>query len=174
MMDIVSSLAIPVILLFFSFFLFNEKKGFYNAFVTGARQGLETCISLIPTMVLLLVAISMLSASGATDFLSKLFAPCAAVLGIPSEIMPLLITRPVSGSASNAAYSELLTLHGADSFPSFAASIIMGSSDTLIYIISVYFSGAPSVRKSAHAFPVAIIVMLFCIFFSCFIARLFY
>lgn len=172
--DSVSSLVIPAILLIFSLLLFGGKKNYFSAFLEGARDGLKTTVSLVPTMVLLLVALSMLSASGATDIIASTLAPFGEKIGVPSEIIPLLITRPVSGSAANAAFSELLNKCGADSFPAFAASVIMGSSDTLIYVISVYFSGAPSVKRTRHAFPVSFAVMFFCIFFSCFIARLFY
>lgn len=174
MIDSISSFVIPAILLVFSLFLFRDKNDYFQAFLEGARDGLKTTVSLVPTMVLLLTALSMLSASGATDSIARLLAPAGSAVGVPSEIIPLLITRPVSGSAANAAFSKLLETYGADSFPAFAASVIMGSSDTLIYVISVYFSGAKSVRHTRHAFPAAMVVMLFCIFFSCFIARLFY
>lgn len=172
--DNISSLIIPVVILAFALLLFRDKNEYFNSFLEGAMQGLKTTVNLIPTMVLLLVALSMLSASGATAALTKLLAPIGEKIGVPSEILPLLLTRPVSGSAANAAYTKLLGETGADSFPSFAASVIMGSSDTLIYVISVYFSGAVGVKNTRHAFPVALCVMLFCIFFSCFIARLFY
>ena len=100
-------------------------------------------------------------------------------MGIPAELIPLLLTRPVSGSASTAAYASLLDRYGPDSFVCLCASVLMGSSDTLIYILSVYFSGTAitpggGVRKTRHAFPVAILVMLLCVYLSCAVTRLFF
>ena len=92
--------------------------------------------------------------------------------GIPADILPLILTRPVSGSASTAAYAKLLEECGPDSAAAVCASIIMGSSDTMIYVISVYFSKAAGVRSTRHAFPVATIVMIFCILLSCVLFRL--
>lgn len=149
------------------------KKGYFSAFLEGAREGLHNAIGLIPTLVALIVAVKMLSASGFTDLLSSLLAPAANAIGLPSELLPLLLTRPFSGSASLAAFSELLGEVGADSFPGLCASVIMGSSDTFLYIITVYFSHA-GVRRSRYAIPAAVAVMLFSVFFSCFLCRLQY
>ena len=172
--DYISSLVIPLILLAVSFFLAKGgKRDYLGAFTRGAAEGLRTTVGLIPTMVLLMSALSMLTASGALEIISDFLSPLGEKIGVPAEIIPLIITRPVSGSAANASFAALLDSAGADSFPAFAASVIMGSSDTVIYIISVYFSGASRVKKTRHAVPVAVIVMLFAIFFSCFIARKF-
>lgn len=172
--DLISSLVIPLILLAVAFFLAKGGKSDYlGAFCKGAADGLRTTVGLVPTMVLLMTALSMLTASGALEMISGALSPIGEKIGVPAEIIPLIITRPISGSAANASFAALLDTAGADSLAAFAASVIMGSSDTVIYIISVYFSGASHVKKTRHAVPVAVIVMLFCIFFSCFIARRF-
>lgn len=147
------------------------KKDYFHAFVEGAKEGLGTTVRLLPTLVALLVAISMLNASGLVGCLSHIISPIASVIGIPPDLLPLLLTRPFSGSASAAAYSTLLSSAGADSFTGLCASVIYGSSDTVVYVISIYTSSV-GIRKTRYAFPCAFAVMIFCIFFSCFLCRL--
>ena len=166
-----SALAMPLVVLAVGIIMLMGKRDYFAAFCAGARGGLKTAVGLLPTLSALIVATSMLHASGATAYLASLFAPVADAIGIPSELLPLLVVRPFSGSASTAAYSSLLEQYGADSFISLCASVIMGSSDTLVYVISVYFSSV-GIKKSRHAIPCALFVMLFCIVFSCIVCRL--
>ncbi|MBQ9806133.1 MAG: spore maturation protein [Clostridia bacterium] len=171
MIEEISSLAMPLVVLAAGLLMLFGKRDYFAAFVTGAREGLQTAVGLLPTLSALMVAVAMLNASGAVDFVASLLSPAADAIGLPTEILPLLLTRPFSGSASTAGYSTLLSQVGADSFAGLCASVIFGSSDTVVYIISVYFSSV-GIRHTRHAFPVAFAVMLFCIFFSCFLCRL--
>ncbi len=171
MIEEISSLAMPLIVLIAGLLMLFGKRDYFSAFQTGAREGLKTAVGLLPTLSALMVAVAMLNASGAVDFVARLLAPFADRIGLPTEILPLLLTRPFSGSASTAGYSALLSQVGADSFPGLCASVIFGSSDTVVYIISIYFSSI-GIKHTRHAFPVAFAVMLFCIFFSCFLCRL--
>ena len=173
MTEIIASLAVPVIIGIVGLIMLFGKKAYFDAFVAGARDGLMTAVRLLPTLTALIVCISMLTASGVLDIITDFITPAARFLGIPAELVPLLLTRPVSGSASTASYAALLERYGADSFVSFCASVIMGSSDTMLYVISVYFSSV-GIRKSRYAIPVALIVMIFCIFFSSVISRLWF
>jgi spore maturation protein B len=118
-----------------------------------------------------MVAVAMLNASGAVEFAARLLSPPADAVGVPADLLPLLLTRPFSGSASTAGFAALLERLGPDSFTGLCASVIFGSSDTVVYIISVYFSSV-GIKQTRHAFPTAFAVMLFCIFFSCFLCRL--
>jgi spore maturation protein B len=172
-MEFFSALIIPVIVLSAGLIMLIGGSRFFDSFITGAKTGLNTAVNLLPALAALVTAVSMLNASGALDFISSLIAPFAAALGIPDGLLPLLITRPVSGSAATAVYSSLLETYGPDSFEALCASVIMGSSDTLIYVITVYFSAA-GVKKTRYAFLAALAVMLFCIFLSCFVCRLFF
>ncbi len=164
---------VPLVVLCASLIMLFGKKDYLSAFLSGAREGFQTAIGLLPTLVLLLAALSMLRVSGATKFVAELLKAPADAIGVPSEIVPLLLTRPFSGSASSAMFSNLLGEVGADSFAALCAAVIMGSSDTVVYIISVYFSSA-KVKRTLYAFPIAVAVMLFCIFFSCFICRIWF
>ena len=162
---------VPAVLLVCAFLMVKTKGG-GKVFVSGAAGGLRCAASLIPTMVMLCVGLSMLCASGAVELFAKLVSPVTERFGIPADILPLILTIPVSGSASTAAYAKLLEECGPDSAAAVCASIIMGSSDTMIYVISVYCSKAAGVRSTRHAFPVATIVMIFCILLSCVLFRL--
>ena len=165
------SYALPVVVCLAGAVMLFSRGDLFGEFLTGAREGMATAVRLAPSLVGLVVAVKLLYASGATDLFARLLSPAFEAVGVPSELLPLLLTRPMSGSASMATYSDLIEHYGADSFVGICASVIMGSSDTLVYIISVYFSSV-GIKKSRHAFPCAIIVMLFCIFFSCLVCRI--
>ena len=173
MAESISSLAMPCVMLLTGLIMLFGKQNYFQAFTEGAMDGLRTAIGLLPTLVGLTVAISMLNASGAVDTVCRLLSPMTDRIGLPTELLPLLLTRPFSGSASTAAYGELLGRVGADSLAGLCASVIFGSSDTIVYVISVYFSSI-GVRRTRWAFPCAFAVMLFCIFFSCFLCRLWF
>ncbi|MBE6566483.1 MAG: spore maturation protein [Ruminococcaceae bacterium] len=150
-----------------------SKRDRFESFLAGARQGLGTAVNLLPTLCALIVGVAMLNASGAIEWLANLFSPIASAIGVPAELLPLLFTRPFSGSASTASFVELLERVGADSFAGLCASVIFATSDTMVYIISVYFSSV-GIKHSRAAFPIAGAVMLFCIFFSCFLCRMWF
>lgn len=173
MIENLSALAMPLVTVGVGLLFLCGKKNYFDAFVNGAAQGLKTAVRLLPSLTALMTAVAMLNASGAVEFLSRLLSPVASAVGVPAELLPLLVTRPFSGSASTAAYTELLETVGADSLAGLCASVIFGSSDTVVYVLSVYFSSV-GIRHSRWAFPCAIAVMLFCIFFSCFFCRLWF
>ena len=173
MIEYISSLAIPLILVLVGCLMLFGKTPYFDSFVEGAREGLKSALSLLPTLVALMAGVGMLRASGFTEVLSAAISPITDKVGIPSELLPLLLVRPFSGSASTATFSALLDEYGADSFISLCASVIMGSSDTLVYVISVYFSSV-GIKKSRYAIPCAIVVMVFCVVFSCIVCRLWF
>lgn len=173
MLEAVSALAMPAVAALVGLVMLFGKRDYFAAFTKGAMEGLKTAIHLLPTLCALLTAISLLNASGAVDLLAGWLAPAAQAIGVPQELLPLLLTRPFSGSASTAAYTDLLSRVGPDSLAGLCASVIFGSSDTVVYVITVYCSSV-GIRKTRWAFPCAFAVMLFCIFFSCFLCRLWF
>jgi spore maturation protein B len=166
----VTAYLLPVMMGVVGLLMLGGKRSSFDTFVRGAREGLETAVRLLPTLTALLVAIGMLNASGAVQTVSAWLAPVFSALGVPSDLLPLLLSRPFSGSAATASYSSLLEQVGADSFTAACASVIMGSSDTAVYVITVYFSSI-GVKRTRYALPVSLGLMLFCIFFSCFLCR---
>ena len=170
--DSVAALILPTIITAVGGCMLFRPNSF-DQFITGARSGLKSVVRLIPTLVALLIAIRMFSVCGAVEFATQYLSPLCQLIGLPPELIPLLLTRPFSGSAATAAYAELLSTYGADSFAAICASVIMGSSDTAVYVISVYLSSV-GVSKSRHAYPCAAAVMLFCIFLCCLVCRLWF
>ncbi len=169
-MNAFSHVLLPAILAVFGLACVFSKKDLPGAFLSGAKEGLRSGIGLLPTLVILLTAVSMFSASGAPELLSKLLAPLLSRLGIPSELTPLLIVRPLSGSGSTALLNEIYETYGPDSFPAQCASVLTASSDTLVYVVAVYLSAA-RVTKSRHTIPAALLVMLLGIVLSCLLVR---
>ncbi len=170
MIQTIGAFPLPLVMLLLGVLMLSGRRDPFSSFVKGAHAGARTLLSLLPAILSLSVAIAMLRASGILEVAARALAPFAARLGLPEELLPLLLTRPFSGAASTAALSDLFAQVGADSFPGLCASVIFGSSDTVVYVISVYCSSV-GLRHTRHAFPVAFAVMLFCIFFSCFLCR---
>ncbi len=173
MLETISALAMPMVAVLVGLIMMIGKKDYFAAFTRGAMEGLKTAVRLLPTLCALLTAISLLNASGAVEMIAGWLAPAAGAIGVPQELLPLLLTRPFSGSASTAAFTDLLSRVGPDSFAGLCASVIFGSSDTVVYVITVYCSSV-GIRRTRWAFPCAFAVMLFCIFFSCFLCRIWF
>ena len=122
----------------------------------GGEEGLRLCASLIPTMIFLLTAVAMLRASGAIEWISTFFAPVFRFFGVPEQTALLVLIRPISGSAALAVGAELMATHGPDSPIGRTAAVMLGSTETTFYIISVYF-GAAGIQKTRYAIPAALI-----------------
>ena len=128
----------------------------YGALLEGGRQGIELVKSILPALVLLLTAVELLRASGAMEALTRLLAPAAELAGIPPETLPLVLVRPLSGSAALAVGAELMAAYGPDSAVGRSAAIMLGSTETTFYTISVYFAAA-GVKRTRWAIPAALI-----------------
>ena len=172
MIEAIGAAVIPAVVLCAAIPMLSRRRNYFAVFTAGAREGLETAARLLPTMIALSAALAMFQASGAPQVLSSLLAVPAAALGIPTELLPLTVIRPISGSASTAAYARLLETAGADSFAALCASVLMGSSDTVVYVLSVYFSGAAGVRRTRHAIPVAAAAAVLCVLLACAVSRM--
>lgn len=146
---------VPLLLFGICCFALGKKEDPYGLLLAGAKDGLSLLISLIPTLVLLMTSVTMLRTSGAMDMLSELLAPAAKLFGIPPETVALVLIRPISGSAALAVGSELMLRHGADSLVGRTAAIMLGSTETTFYTISVYF-GAANIRKTRYTLPAAL------------------
>ena len=131
----------------------------YGDLLVGAQDGLRLLATLAPSLVLMLTAVTMLRESGFFDWLTPLAAPVFRVLGIPPELAPLVLIRPLSGSAALAVGTELMQRYGVDSLIGRTAAVMLGSSETTFYTISVYF-GAAGVRGTRYAVPAALIADL--------------
>ncbi|QYR19950.1 spore maturation protein [Paenibacillus sp. sptzw28] len=132
-----------------------RKIPVYETFIEGAKDGFGTAINILPHLVGMMVAISMFRASGAMDMLGALIKPLFDQMGIPSEVLPLGLLRPLTGAGSLAFTAELIKTYGPDSMIGRIASTIQGSTDTTLYVLTVYF-GAVGIRRSRYALKVGL------------------
>lgn len=136
-----------------------KKINVFDTFVGGAKQGFETSINIVPYLIAMLVAIGMLRASGFFELMSHVLSPLLSALGMPSELVPLALIRPFSGSASNGIMAELIHENGGNSFIAQTAATMMGSTETTFYVIAVYF-GAVGIKRTRHAIPAGLLADL--------------
>ena len=154
-METMTDYMIPAILLFSSAAALRKKENAYDLMLEGAADGLKTLVSIVPALVLLLTAVHMLKASGAVTLLSKWLAPVFSLFGIPPETAMLVLIRPISGSAALAVGADLMSEYGVDSLIGRTAAVMLGSTETTFYTISVYF-GAAGIQKTRYAVPAAL------------------
>lgn len=155
---IANFLLFGVIMLFLVFGL-RRRINMYSAFIEGAKEGFKTAVMIIPYLVAILVAIGMFRASGAMDMLTDGLRFCIGSLGIDTnwvEALPTAVMKPLSGSGSRAMMVDLMTTHGADSFVARVSAAIQGSTDTMFYVIAVYF-GSVGVRYTRYAVGYALL-----------------
>ena len=136
----VSSLAIPFSILMILVYGLLEKTKVFDTFLEGAKEGIEIVIKIFPSLIGLFVAIGALRRSGILDLIVQAISPLLQILKIPSEIMPLALLRPISGSASMAVATDLMQQYGVDTFIGNIVSTIMGSTETTLYTIAIYTS----------------------------------
>lgn len=147
---------VPLLLLISSVLALRKKENAYDCLLEGAADGLKLLITLIPTLILLLTSITMLRSSGAVEWISTFFSPLFSFFGIPPETAMLVLIRPFSGSAALAVGTELMTTYGPDSLIGRTAAIMLSSTETTFYAISVYF-GAAGIKKTRYTIPAALI-----------------
>jgi spore maturation protein B len=155
-MDFLANLAIPAVILFIVLSAYLKGVPVFDTFIEGAKEGAKTAFEILPVMVGILAAVSMLNASGLFDVLTSLIKGPLALIGIPAEIIPILLIRPFSGSASLGLFTEQIKLYGADSYLGRTLSTIISSSETVLYTLAVYFGGTP-VKDTRHAVAAALI-----------------
>ncbi len=150
-----------------------KKVPVYEEFVEGAKDGFIVSIKIIPYLVALIAAISMFKASGAMEWITNLFGFILNKFSIPADIVPIMITRPLSGSAALGLFSELAASHGADSFITKMAAIMIGSSETTFYVLTVYF-GSVGIKKFRYALTTGILSDIISIVLAIWAAHLFF
>ena len=166
-----SDYIIPGILVLTTLWGFRKRVDVYDALVTGAGDGLNLLKTIVPSLVILLTAITMLRESGFFDAMTALLAPLCRFLGIPPETMPLILIRPFSGSAALAVGAELMAEYGVDSRIGKTAAVMLGSTETTFYTMGVYY-GATGIRDSRHTLPAALIADLVGFFCAALFTRL--
>lgn len=166
-----SDYLVPILLFFTLAMALGRRENAYDLMLTGAGEGLRLLGSILPALVLLLTAVHMLRASGAMDLISSALAPLLSAFGIPPETAMLILVRPISGSAALAVGAELMAAHGPDSPVGRTAAIMLGSTETTFYTISVYF-GAAGIQKTRYTVPAALFADFVGFFMASLTARL--
>ena len=147
---------VPLILAVTAIAALRRRENAYDILTDGAKEGFSMLLTIAPALIVLLGAVGMLRSSGALEALSAVLSPALEFLGIPAETVLLLLIRPLSGSAALAVGAELMAAHGPDSLVGRTAAVMLGSTETTFYTVSVYF-GACGVKKTRYAIPAALI-----------------
>ena len=154
-MELLSSMTVPLLIGGVGLYGLRKRVDVYSALLQGAGEGLEILLHIVPALVALMTAVSMLRASGALELAARLLAPLLERGGIPAELLPLLLVRPISGSAALGVGAELIEACGPDSQLGRTAAVMLGSTETTFYTIAVYF-GAVGAARTRYAIPAAL------------------
>ena len=147
---------IPAVFLFVIGYGIFRKVPVYDHFISGAKEGLRTCFEMLPFIIAIFIGIDAVTSSGAMESLQSLFRPIFEVAGIPPELTSIILLRPVSGSGSLVLARNLMEKYGTDSLIGTAASVMVGTCETVFYVLALYY-GVTSVKKMRHALPAGII-----------------
>lgn len=147
--NFLSSVSMPMVILFIIIYGVREKNKVFDSFLDGAKEGIKTTLSILPTLVGLFFAIGALRSSGVLDLITKIVSPLLNFLSFPSELVPLSLLRPISGSGSIAVATDIMKNCGVDTLIGNIASTIMGSTETTLYTIAIYTS-CVKVKKTRY------------------------
>ena len=164
---------VPLILAITALAALRKRENAYDILTDGAKEGFKMLLTIAPSLVVLLSAVGMLRASGALEAFSALLSPALEFLGIPAETVLLMLVRPISGSAALAIGAELIAAHGPDSLVGRTTAVMLGSTETTFYTISVYF-GSWGITKTRYAIPAALIADLTGFLAAAWTVRLFF
>ena len=147
---------LPILFILIFVYALFKKVNTYDTFVSGAKGAIKLVISIFPFIASILIAVALLRASGITYYLSCAMSPVLNFLGIPSELCELIILRPFTGSGSYALLNDVISNYGPDSYITRCASVILGCSETIFYVATIYLSQT-KVKKLLYAIPVALV-----------------
>ena len=155
-LGVLSLLAVPFLMSFFALYAFLRQVKVYDEFVTGAKEGWQVAMRIIPYLTAILVGVRMFREAGAIEWLARVLSPILGPLGVSADLLPLILVRPLSGGATTGLFTELVTRFGADALISRTAATIYGSTETTFYVLAVYF-GAVGIRRGRHALATGLI-----------------
>ncbi|HOJ38650.1 MAG TPA: nucleoside recognition domain-containing protein [Ignavibacteriales bacterium] len=169
--EIISYVAIPLIIFIFISYGVIKKVKVYEVFVEGAKEGFDVAVKIIPYLVGMLTAIAVFRASGSLNVLVNLLQPITSLVGFPAEALPMALMRPLSGSGSIAIMSEIMKTFGPDTSLGILVSTLFGSSETTFYVLAVYF-GSINISKTRHALAAGLLADLAGVISATFIVKL--
>ena len=172
-MRAISNLFIPFILVFVISYGLFKKTNVYESFISGVKDGFPLIMKMFPSLLAMILAINVFTNSGIVEDFFSFLKPALALLNIPFDILPIAIMRPISGSFGLALLNDLSTQYGPDSFISVLSSVIQGSSDTTIYIITLYF-GTIGIKKIKYSLWAGLLADMVAVILSLIIVPLFF
>jgi spore maturation protein SpmA len=146
----ISLVAIPFLIGFFPLYAALQGVAVYEEFIEGAKEGIQVALRIFPYLVAILVAVGIFRAAGGIDILTRLLAPLLDLIGLPTQVLPLVLVRPLSGSAATGLFAEIVKACGPDSYAAQLAGTILGGTETTLYVLAVYF-GSVAIRRGRHA-----------------------
>lgn len=161
---------LPVLFLLLFVYCVFKRINTYDHFVKGAKGAIQLVVDIFPFIASILIAVALLRVSGITDFLGNILSPFFRLLGIPTELCELVLLRPFTGSGSYGILENIFTTYGADSYISRCACVIMGCSETIFYVATVYISQT-KVKKLLYAIPVALFCSLVGTILACLVCK---
>jgi len=171
--EIVSVFVLPLLIVGFPLYGLLKGVPVYEEFVEGAKDGFKVAVTIIPYLVAILFAIGMFRASGAMEFMVEGLRPMLGWVGVPPEVLPMMIIRPLTGSGSAAIVLDMIQTFGEDSILVKMVATMFGSTETTFYVIAVYF-GAVNVRKTRHAVPAGLIADIVAMFAAVYVVQWFF
>lgn len=145
-----SLVAIPFLIGFFPLYGALRGVAVYEEFIEGAKEGIQVALRIFPYLVAILVAVGIFRAAGGIDILTRILSPLLDLIGLPAQVLPLVLVRPLSGSAATGLFAEIVKACGPDSYAAQLAGTILGGTETTLYVLAVYF-GSVAIRKGRHA-----------------------
>jgi spore maturation protein B len=171
--NVLSAWALPVMIAGILVIGLFRKVPLYESFVEGAKEGFPTAVQILPHLVGMMVAVTVFRESGALELLIGAIRPFLDQLGVPAQIVPMALLRPISGTGSLAVMTDIFRTYGPDSLLGRIASVLQGSSDTTLYVLTVYF-GSVGIQRARYAVKVGLLSDLAAAVFSILAVRWFY
>ncbi|MBS5938184.1 spore maturation protein [Clostridium sp.] len=168
MFEYITKSIIPIIIIIIITYGMIKGRKVYEWFIEGAKEGLKVCINIFPYLLAMIIAVNIFREAKLLDILNNLISPVAGVIGLPKEVIPLVLIKPLSGSGAMGILTDILKNYGPDSYIGLIASVIMGTTETIFYTVTVYF-GAVQIKKVRHTVWAALLADMTAIIVSIFI-----
>ena len=172
-LNLFSTFLIPVVILIILFIGFWRQVNVFEAFIEGAKEGIEITFKIAPYLIAIFIAIDLMNCSGLLNILIAGLKPLTGIINFPSEVLPLILIKPFSGSGYTIVLADIFKHHGTESFIGKFASVLAGSTETIFYVLTVYF-GVVGIKNLRHAFSAAIITEIVAIFIAFLVAIIFF
>ena len=165
MFQYITKSIIPIIVVIIITYGMIKGRKVYEWFIEGAKEGLKVCLNIFPYLLAMIIAVNIFREAKLLDLLNNMIAPLGSLIGLPKEIIPLVLVKPLSGSGAIGILTDILKTYGPDSYIGLIASVIMGTTETIFYTITVYF-GAIQIKKIRHTLWAAVLADLTAIIIS--------